>query len=161
MQKSIFLDIDGVLNVETHRYLEENDIWVTPDSGDIDFPLKYGEQPLSSRCLLNLQDLVDSTGADIVISSSWRILYPISSLSKMFKEVGLKLNIVGETPHLYNSIRGREIAKYLQDNGIVKYVILDDSKDFYDWQFPFFVNTDPGFGLSRLDVIKATEILNG
>ena len=54
----------------------------------------------------NLQTLVDNTRADIVISSSWRILYPISSLSKMFKEVGLKINIVGQTRNLPNCIRG-------------------------------------------------------
>ena len=51
MQKLIFLDIDGVLNVETYHYLEENDIWVCPEAGDTEFPLLYGDQPLNSRCL--------------------------------------------------------------------------------------------------------------
>ena len=56
----------------------------------------------------NLQTLVDNTRADIVISSSWRILYPISSLSKMFKEAGLKINIIGQTRNLPNCIRGKK-----------------------------------------------------
>jgi hypothetical protein len=163
MQKLIFLDIDGVLNVETYHYLEENDVWVCPEAGDTEFPLLYGDQPLNSRCLKNLQTLVDNTKADIVISSSWRILYPISSLSKMFKEVGLNINVVGETPYTPNYIRGEEIALYLADNADnnLNYVILDDSTDFHDWQLQYFVNTDPGFGLSEMDVTKATEILNG
>lgn len=160
MQKLIFLDIDGVLNVETYHYLEENDIWVCPEAGETELPLRYGDQPLNSRCLKNLQTLVDNTRADIVISSSWRILYPISSLSKMFKEVGLKINIVGQTRNLPNYIRGEEVESYLDNISHKKYVILDDSTDFYHWQKPYFVNTDPGFGLSELDVIKATRILN-
>lgn len=160
MQKLIFLDIDGVLNVETYHYLEENDIWVCPEAGDTEFPLLYGDQPLNSRCLKNLQTLVDNTRADIVISSSWRILYPISSLSKMFKEAGLKINIIGQTRNLPNCIRGQEVEDYLDNINHKKYVILDDSTDFYHWQKPYFVNTDPGFGLSELDVRKAMMILN-
>ena len=162
MQKLIFLDIYGVLNVETYHYLEENDVWVCPEAGDTEFPLLYGDQPLNSRCLKNLQTLVDNTRADIVISSSWRILYPISSLSKMFKEVGLNINVVGETPYIPNYHRGEEIALYLADNADnnLNYVILDDSTDFYHWQKPYLVNTDPGFGLSEIDVAKAIRILN-
>ena len=160
MQKLIFLDIDGVLNVETYHYLEENDIWVCPEAGDKEFPLLYGDQPLNSRCLKNLQTLVDNTRADIVISSSWRILYPISSLSKMFKEVGLNINIIGQTRNLPNCIRGEEVESYLDNINYKNYVILDDSTDFYHWQKPYFINTDPGFGLSELDVEKAIRILN-
>lgn len=160
MQKLIFLDIDGVLNVETYHYLEENDVWVCPEAGETEFPLLYGDQPLNSRCLKNLQTLVDNTRADIVISSSWRILYPISSLSKMFKEVGLKINIVGETRNLSNCIRGEEVESYLDNINYKNYVIIDDSTDFYAWQKPCLVNTDPGFGLSEIDVAKAIRILN-
>lgn len=161
MQKLIFLDIDGVLNVFSSIYLEENDIWVCPETGDAELPLLYGDQPLNSRCLKNLQTLVDNTRADIVISSSWRILYPVSSLSKMFKEAGLKINIIGQTRNLPNCIRGEEVRAYLDNINHKNYVILDDSTDFYNWQKPYFVNTDPGFGLSEMDVTKATEILNG
>lgn len=78
----------------------------------------------------------------------------------MFKEVGLKINIVGETRYLPNCTRGEEVESYLDNIKHKKYVILDDSTDFYHWQKPYFVNTDPGFGLSELDVIKATRILN-
>ena len=148
MQKLIFLDIDGVLNVFSSIYLEENDIWISL------------EQPLNSRCLRNLQTLVDNTKADIVISSSWRILYPISSLSKMFKEVGLNINIIGQTRNLPNCIRGEEVESYLDNINYKNYVILDDSTDFYNWQKPYLVNTDPGFGLSEIDVAKAIRILN-
>ncbi|MCB0381592.1 MAG: hypothetical protein KDD24_10070, partial [Flavobacteriales bacterium] len=61
---------------------------------------------------------------------------------------------------LPNCIRGEEVESYLDNINYKNYVILDDSTDFYHWQKPYFINTDPGFGLSELDVEKAIRILN-
>ena len=63
MRKIIFLDVDGVLNSEEFsRWLWDN------------HEKKYrGYEMLDQRAILCLQDIVFVTGAEIVLSSSWRI----------------------------------------------------------------------------------------
>ena len=55
--KVIFLDIDGVLNTGAYR-----------ENPDVD----YFEQPISEEHMPLLEYLVKSTGAKIVLSSTWR-----------------------------------------------------------------------------------------
>lgn len=52
IKKVIFLDIDGVLNDEGLRY----------DEGHI----------IDNQFVLNLRRIIDKTGAEIVLTSSWR-----------------------------------------------------------------------------------------
>ena len=66
----------------------------------------------------------------IVISSSWRHVLPVEAFRSMFKEVGLKAEIIGMTPLIWPGVRGGEIKAWLDANpGVVDFVILDDDAD--------------------------------
>jgi len=65
----IFLDIDGVLNPECYmRYLHERN---TRDKR-LEFRDAYGHL-FDPHCVTELKRLIDTTDADIVISSAWRL----------------------------------------------------------------------------------------
>ena len=76
-----------------------------------------------------VRDICNLTGAKVVISSTWRRSrwYPLIEE----RLVTLGLPIVGITPYI-NSNRGEEIRKYLEDNKVDDFVILDDEifRDF-------------------------------
>lgn len=150
MNKIIFLDIDGVLNV----YCEGRD--------------KYG-------CLFhkhfeeNLKHIIESTNAKIVISSTWR-LNGLISLKRMWSDRKLSGEIIDVTPYLPNSSRGEEIQFWLDRNIYSNYVVIDDDNDILDIQKNNFVQTannihhsdyiDIGYGLTKECAELAIEILN-
>lgn len=75
--KVIFLDIDGVLNSDRTLY-------------------EYTS--LEDDLILNLKEIVDCTGAKIILSSSWRTLFsPMAKLMDKFDRYGL--HISGMTPN--------------------------------------------------------------
>ena len=157
--KVIFLDVDGVLNSEVSREQERNnfDNWM--------------EHEVSEMHVNNLKKIVDATGAQIVLSSSWRFDHPKATgrdfivdplmkvLDRKLKAVGL--DIIDVTPDLRGKIRGAEIQDWLDRHSEVeRFVILDDDVDMKDEQKPFFVNTTFKNGLTDELSNKAIEILN-
>jgi len=104
----IFLDVDGVLNsMRTPSWMGE----------DWDIPL--------ARYLTQLRRIVDETGADIIVSSSWRE-HPAAMRKLEVALMVFELRIAGQTP-ICNLDRPREIQQWLADHPSVKhYVILDD-----------------------------------
>lgn len=157
-KKFIFLDIDGVLNsvnflkdksrFERVNKLKEKikDEYIAIYLADID-PKKVE--------LLN--KITESTGAKIVVSSSWR---SYSGLQTVFTIAGIKEPVYDQTPRLSGGHRGQEIQQWLDKHKCDKYVILDDDQDFFDSQLPYFVHTDWKVGLTENDVNKAVNILN-
>ena len=132
MRKVLFLDIDGVLNPKW---------WYRKKHVDI-----YGGA-FDPKAVANLAQIIEKTGAEIVISSSWKEL-GLSKLRNMWKERKLPGKIVDVTPdymtdemllnadlndtdidHLY--IRGSEIKGWLKMHGadVSHYVIIDDMDD--------------------------------
>ena len=139
--KIIFLDFDGVLD----RFDE-------PESF----------LRLSPSCVENLNCLIDRCNAEIVISSTWRILHPILELKQILINAGFKSpdKIIGKTKHL-GKRRGKEIQEWLEtcEYKIESFVIIDDDSDME----PFLdklVETDFNVGLTMNDVEKAIDILN-
>ncbi len=128
-KKIIFLDVDGVLNNEETAYKTGNVI----DENMVDI----------------LKHIVDETGAEIILSSSWRRGYcffladglqskdpDIKKLYDALEKVGLSIS--GITP-LSNesgpSARPLEIREWLNRfHNIFSYVILDDDT-FWSWGF--------------------------
>lgn len=127
--KIIFLDIDGVLNRigETNRTTTkwEGCIGMEPELVD------------------RLNELRHFTGAELVLSSTWR-------LSDNWREAMRKNGIIHEfldrTPRVNPGIRGDEIALWLWNRPVEKYAILDDDNDFILGQ-PLF-QTDYREGLT-------------
>jgi len=162
MNKIIFLDIDGVLNVIGQGY----------DSFGQLFHKHFED---------NLRWIVEQTGAKIVISSSWRIT-GLQDMKNMWKRRNLPGEVIDITPteidvverkicEFYDDVkRGHEIQLWIDDNDVKNYVILDDDSDMLPSQLNNFVRTsnnkthedcvDIGYGLTRICSEKAVEILN-
>lgn len=154
--KIIFLDIDGVLN---SRAYDRKRNW--DEQTDID----------ETRLPL-IKEIVDATGAKIVLSSTWRQYWDRDTnrcdedglyINKTFGKFGL--SIFDKTPDLgIATVRMDEISKWLKDTDeeIESFVIIDDYR--YGWGdlSEHFVKTEPNFrlGIEKEHVEKAIEILN-
>lgn len=165
MSKIIFLDIDGVLNTKWwYTQMDRN----TPKD-------KYG-YAFDPNAVANLKKILDETGAEIVISSSWKS-YGLSELEEMWQDRGLPGKLIGVTPNsvsdemLLNadldhmelfSIRGMEIKEWLSKHGkrVSHYVIIDDMDNMLQEQQPHFVWIDPEVGITEGNVAQAIMILN-
>jgi len=163
--KVIFLDIDGVLNTKYwYTQMDRN----TPKD-------KYG-YAFDPVAVANLAHIIDETGADIVISSSWKS-FGLSELEAMWQNRGLPGKLIGITPNtvsdelLLNAdldhmelfpIRGMEVKEWLDKHGknVSHYVIIDDMDNFLPDQQPYFVRTDPEAGITEEDADKVIRFLN-
>ena len=165
MRKVVFLDIDGVLNTKWwYTQMDRN----TPKD-------KYG-YAFDPNAVDNLKKIIDETGADIVISSSWKS-FGISELEDMWQDRGLPGKLIGITPNTVSdemllnadldhmelfSIRGTEIKEWLTKHGkhVSHYAIIDDMDNMLTEQRLHFVKTDPEIGITVDDAEKAIMILN-
>lgn len=121
--KVIFLDIDGVVNCNSTEETFNGFIFV------------------EDRKVEMIKQIVDATGAKIVLSSTWRDgwnnddtchpLYPeFDALRTKFKEFGMEF--ISKTPWDKNGYRGNEIDAWLKNwsgEPVEKFVILDDDCD--------------------------------
>ena len=151
--KIIFCDVDGVLNNLRERH-EKVD-----GSGDV-FAVDY--KNWNKHAVKRIDDLCYYTGAQVVISSSWRKLYPdYMWWNEQFKLAGAKhIWVVDVTGDSHNGFRGREINDYLlEEADIDRYVILDDESDFYPDQPRVYV--DMYGGLLNHHFLEALMILEG
>lgn len=148
MKKIIFLDIDGVLNVIPQGRDEYGDIY-------------------HPEFVENLRWIIEQTGAEIVLSTSGR--FDDDMLEKWFVR-DYPGKIVGITPHIAICQRGKEIQKWLDENPVDTYCIIDDDTDMLPSQMNNFVKTsenqdhpdcvDIGYGLTRKCAEKVINILN-
>ena len=173
MNKVIFLDVDGELTYSNYQ----NDKTANIDIEKVKL----------------LKEICDRTNAKVVISSSWRgtekhvprIYYVLLDIlqSNNIEVAGntphistefdgdinynLAITTMEDLPHLkikYGTGRAAEVQKYIQDNNVERFVILDD-EDFdwvdygYDknWIQPTWFGDG---GIQREDVEKAVQILN-
>ena len=160
MRKIIFLDIDGVLN--SMDYFEQ-----TKDC--------KGYTEINHEKVKLLKKIVDRTGAEIVLSSTWRDLgkrknepeHPMYKyLSDTLKEYDME--IIDHTPYIGQD-RPKEIRAWLdnQQDKDIQFVSLDD--DFQKHKYDeagigdCLVRTsfyEKDGGLRKEHVEKAVEILN-
>ena len=165
MRKVLFLDIDGVLNTKW---------WYT--QMDRNTPKDKYCYAFDPNAVSNLKKIIDETGADIVISSSWKS-FGISELEDMWQDRGLPGKLIGITPNTVSdemllnadldnmelfSIRGTEIKEWLTKHGkhVSHYAIIDDMDNMLTEQRLHFVKTDPEIGITVEDAEKAIMILN-
>lgn len=153
--KYIFLDIDGVLNHHEYykrMYAAEN-VRLRSIYDDVPYPLNEFD-PL---CVERVNRLVDVTGAEVVLSSSWRVDGE-PYMSNIFAKVGLP-KISGMTPVLASSKRGDEINEFMKSHPCDNYVILDDDDDILCEQSGHFVKCSYGTGFDDDALSKAITIL--
>lgn len=132
-EKVIFLDIDGVLNRDD------------------------GKEYFVDEFLENLAAIVKKTGAEIILSSSWRHAFLVWAQQGFpeVEEYGGKLlyqtlakyglHLSGTTPEIFNGPDGRpfEIRTWLSNKPDVRrFVILDDEEFWkWNWLWPHVVTT--------------------
>lgn len=147
----IFLDIDGVLNSDAFydRLLAAGEPIPRP--------------PIDREAVARLERIVQATGAEIVLSTSWRG-HP--DLPRWLVERGCSAEVVGMTPVLRGD-RGREIAAWLRRNRFRRnpalagpFAILDDGDDVGALA-PWLVRTTPELGLQDGHVDRAIALLGG
>lgn len=135
--KVIFLDIDGVLNTNSDR-------------------------EISNDKLKLLSELVSKTGADVVLSSSWRNWWnhpktnvPGSFITKwknQFLDNNLSITLTTE-PECPKNL---SIEKFIIQHDIKRFVVLDD-QNVFDKNL---VQTNGDIGLTQFDCQKASQLLN-
>lgn len=175
MDRIIFLDFDGVLNC-TASFIMHN---------------RRGKEQMSNHrlcpiCCSNFRYLIDKVpDAQIVISSTWRLLHPLDMLKGILMSHNainageMNKRIIDITPDSFGKSRGREIEAWLQnkypdfnimeDDGKdclptflkpdnLRVAILDDTADMGDMS-PFLVKTEFDTGLTIPNVHKAADLL--
>ena len=164
--KIIFLDIDGVLNTE-----QQQKRFYTEQTNSVD---EYGSL-FDPDAVANLSKIIDETGADIVISSSWKF-WGLLKLWEMWKNRKLPGKVIDVTPDteedeiLLNAdlsemeriaLRGYEIKEWLSFHGkkVSRYAIIDDIDSFLPEQQPHFVQVCPITGITVEDAEKVIKVL--
>jgi histidinol phosphatase-like enzyme len=164
--KIIFLDIDGVLNsnkwFNSDEYRQESGT-----ASDAMIMLVNHQWHLDPKAIQLINRLVDTTGAEVVISSTWKIKYDVDQLNEMLTERGATFKAVGRTPHVQGRMsehvpRGREIQAYL--NSLSEqpetFVILDDRDDM-NQLFKYLIKTGYEDGFTTMHLARAIKMLNG
>lgn len=112
--KLIFLDIDGVLNT----------LW-TPIVDNMNPLIKWDPEKVYM-----IREIVNITGADVVLSSTWRKYKDIATI--LF-DMGLLDIVIGKTPviHGIDVKRGHEIQMFIDNmkEPVDEFVIIDDDED--------------------------------
>ena len=167
MRKIVFLDIDGVLNTERHQnHCKMEGIPPVDEFG----------YAFDAEAVDNLAAILTATGAEIVVSSSWKF-YGMEALRGIWNERGLPGVILDITPNgvsdemLLNADpesieritgKGYEIKEWLSKYGehVSHYAIIDDEDVILPEQHPYFVQTNPWKGITKEITAKIIKILN-
>lgn len=126
--RCVFLDIDGVLNRLAYIHAAQ----ATRRLTCVDRP----ELEIDPVTVAHLNRLLATTGARVVVSSSWRQRLTRLELVAALTARGFRGAVIGTTPRLYLDAAGRklrrgdEIAAWLAAHPYVSsFVILDDETD--------------------------------
>lgn len=124
--KVIFLDIDGVLATETNRSLfAPKKLWIEK------FDRCYPFDPI---CVEILNEILNETDAEIILSSDWQYYFNLENLGEIFLLNGVLKKPVDITRQVRTRLslspisdRVTAINKYLESySDIEKYIIVDD-----------------------------------
>ena len=168
-RKIIFLDFDGVLNTEHYQGL-----------------LQYQGKPwqdehgafFAPNAVKQLKRIIDATGADIVVESSWKYL-GLDAMKELWEIRNLPGRVIDITPssvsdeYLSNvdldnldasmlHCKGLEISSWLSEKGQsnTRYVIIDDEYVVLESQSSNFILINPYEGITEEQANQAISILN-
>ena len=151
IEKVIFLDIDGPL--------------ATDECGSVRIE-KFGVKIYlwNEKCCNVLNEILNETGAEIVLSSDWRKYFTLDQLDEIFKmnkivkspiavtdQDKYRLSSSGDIDRIY------QIDRFLKNNSIKKWVSVDDM-DLKSDIVSNFVHVETELGLSA-DGVKEKLIL--
>ena len=155
MNKIIFLDFDGVLNVFE---LDSFNSWTSD------------QDSLNREMIERVNHIIDATGAKVIVSSDWRHGRGVDRLQNLLDFLGFRGTVVDRTisdsdPNLSeeekiiaDSCRADQIAHAIIKHNIKQFVIIDDIHP--GGLDDHLVLTNSYVGITDQDVIKSIEILN-
>lgn len=137
------MDVDGVLNSMKTVYALGR------------YPRSLADVWMFDHSAVNLlRRFCKNSGADIVMSSSWRTWNTMHDC-----RTALGLPIVDKTPHIKGVDRGSEIEAYLQAHtDVTEYAILDDGDDMLPEQQVRFIRTKTTEGFGFGDYCRLCEL---
>jgi hypothetical protein len=168
-ERILFLDFDGVLNCATW-FAVTSKTQYRKARGKAKADLKAQARDAALRAIdpaavMLVDQILERSGADVCVSSTWRINWTEDELTLMLRERGFCGEIVGRTPNhghrrdLDNTNRrGSEIQAWLDENHAESFCILDDSDDM-GHLLPRLVRTEWLFGLQPAHVDQCVDLL--
>lgn len=134
-RRLIFLDIDGVL-------------------GHVG-----SDGKLDPSCIAELDWLIDETGADVVLTSSWRETFGVAETQRRLAAAGFLHMINAATPTFPQGSRSDEIDAFLAEVSCpARFVILDDVPTAAHL-VPALVLIDDFTGFTGLEAALAKQLL--
>lgn len=122
------LDLDGV--VATFRqFLTNKNKYQSKNKWAKELDVRY---PFDEGCVKILNEILDKTGATIILSSDWGLDYDVETLNNIFKHNGITHKIKECTPKIDvmfgDMVQQRydEIKQYITEKNIENYIIIDD-----------------------------------
>lgn len=157
--KVLFLDIDGVVN-DSNTWLP----YVIGSKGVAieDVPFQDWCSQFQPELVAKVNQIVDQTGAQVVLSSSWRKYHTLERINQYLVSAGATFQVIDHT-NLYLK-RFAAIKRWLNDHPEVKtYVILDDESQSWEDPYPRLIQAEtyPQVGLTDSEVKFAIKVLNG
>lgn len=144
----IFLDFDGVIGAGRVWAQNETKRWTSP-AGWLDPAL-----------IARLNRLVRRTGADVVLSTSWRKYLTPRSTVAVLRACGFTGRVIGATEVMGEGVeqRHREVERWLRERpAVTRWAAVDDCEIALPPER--FVRTHAVHGLTDADVDRAIAIL--
>lgn len=141
MQMLIYCDIDGVL----HR-------WPCPP-----------EQMFDPVCIARLTAVIRGHNAGLVITSTWRLEWPLKQLQSRLGPLGATL--VGVTPEIDDPFlkfgRYHEVLRHCERIAPTgsRWIAIDDEPGRYPDHLDNLILTDPRVGFSEEDALRLSRWL--
>ena len=153
--KIIFLDFDGVMDTAYYDHILSKEGLPGNDSFGIVF------DPI---CVRNLKEIIDKTGADIVVTSSWKYFMTYKDFLDMweFRNLPGFVTDVTPTPTVRRN-RGDEIDAWLNECDVeCQYVIIDDfdGSNFNEHQLSRLLVVNPFNGIDEDIAKRAIQLLS-
>ena len=119
--KVIFLDHDGVICLHDNwgTRLKKQKEWGKRrlSMGPLEIPLEYRFDDFDKKAIKVLNDILKKTGAEIVVSSDWKLYCTLDELKEMFTKYGVVKQPIDTTPNIplkydKNYYTAGELAEY-------------------------------------------------
>jgi hypothetical protein len=129
--KIIFLDIDGVICLSWGSRFRKIKRWEL-EGGEGEPPVTIRLDDFDKMAVDVLNDIILTSGADLVISSDWRLYATLDEMKDLFHQFGVIKGPIDFTPELqtttkHANIRVGEINLWLSKHTeVTKWVAIDD-----------------------------------
>lgn len=140
--KIIFLDHDGVMCLKGGERFSKTKKCLKKYGTEFPVPIYCRLDNFDKKAIKILNDILEKTNAEIVVSSDWKLHCTLEEMQELYKHYGISKSPIAFTPNfrivdenanaLYewkgwkDRIRMEEIGLYIKNNHVDKWVAVDD-----------------------------------